>query len=441
MNPVLSLNHFVPDSEAHVARDGRVYVYGSYDISGNTSYCSREYRVFSSADLVEWTDHGVSFRTDPAWLVEHCDREEDAELWSNQTLFAPDCVYYDGKYRLFFCTSSKGEGVADSDRPEGPFRNPRPIEGAHGDAIDPAAFVDDDGTPYLYWGQFEARGAQLSPDCSRILPETEDRNLINEAAHGFHEGSSLRKLGDLYYLVYADISRGRPTCLGYATAASPLGPFEKRGIIVDNTGCDPETWNNHGSIEKVGDRFYVFYHRSTQGTRFNRRLCIEPIEITADGTIPEVEMTTNGVNPPIPAPTSIDAARACVLSGSVRIRPADSRIGGEVLALIQNGDAACFRYIDFGASPRAAAKQTAGRFEAVASSATYGGTIEVHLDDADGELIGTCAIEPTGGFREMRQFQCSIARPTGVRAVWLVFRGSFGRLFDLKSVAFRWNLA
>lgn len=429
MNPVLPFEHFVPDSEARVWDDGAVYVYGSYDISGNSTYCSREYRVFSSHDLVHWRDHGVSFATDPA--VARSAAADDPR-WREQTLYAPDCVRYRGSYRLFFCTSSKGEGVATSPNPAGPFENPIPVDGADGDAIDPAAFVDDDGTPYLFWGQFNARGARLREDLKGIEKDTLAPSLMNENDHGFHEGSSLRKRGDIYYLVYADISRGRPTCLGYATARAPLGPYTKGGVIIDNTGCDPETWNNHGSIERVGDRWYVFYHRSSQGSRYNRRLCIEPIEFDATGAIAEVEMTTSGVSGPLDPTIELDAARACVLDGGARIEPADSAVGGEVLTTITDGASACFRYFDYDlpSSP-------ATRFAALASSNTYGGSIEIRLDAPDGELLGVCRVDPTGDWRTVRRFETDVTAPSGVHALWLVFHGTFGRLFDLKSFSFR----
>ncbi|MNW18537.1 hypothetical protein D3C71_2181340 [compost metagenome] len=61
----------------------------------------------------------------------------------------------------------------------------------------------------------------------------------------------MRKRNGIYYLVHTDISRGIASCLGCATSKSPLGPFEKRGIIIDNVGCDPGTWNNHGSIAAI----------------------------------------------------------------------------------------------------------------------------------------------------------------------------------------------
>ena len=80
MNPILPLRYFIPDVEARVWGDGRVYLYGSPDLQGNTSYCSCEYRVFSSDDMISWTDHGVSFRT----------LGEGAVPWTQSLLFAPE---------------------------------------------------------------------------------------------------------------------------------------------------------------------------------------------------------------------------------------------------------------------------------------------------------------------------------------------------------------
>jgi hypothetical protein len=424
MNPILPVQHFVPDVEARQWQDGRIYLYGSYDISGATSYCSYEYHVFSSDDLLHWQHHGESFRsTQPGSDVP----------WAEQPLYAPDCVYYQGRYYLFFCLSDNSEGVAESLQPAGRFEHAAPIEGAHGDAIDPAVLVDDDGQVYYYWGQFKLRGARLRPDLRGFEPGSLNTELISEAGHGFHEGASLRKRGDVYYLVYTDISRGRATCLGYATSRSPLGPFEKRGILIDNTGCDPESWNNHGSIAEFNGQWYVFYHRSSQASKFNRRVCVEPIRFNPDGTIDEVEMTTQGVSGPIDASTELEAWRACLLSGQVHtqaVGPSPTQPGfSEHLTMIHDGDWAAYKYLDFGSG--------VSQFTAQAGSLAYGGTIELHLDSASGPLIGICSVPRTAGWQSWQSCTCPVEGAQGVRALYLVFRGRPGRLFDLSSFQFR----
>jgi arabinoxylan arabinofuranohydrolase len=436
MNPILPIQFFIPDVEARQWSDGRMYLYGSYDISGRTSYCSWEYHVFSSADLSHWEEHGESF----------CSTGPGADVpWTEAPLFAPDCIYHNGRYYLFFCNADRSEGVAESLSPTGRFSKAAPIEGANGDAIDPAVLVDDDGQVYYYWGQFHLRGAKLRPDLHAIQPETLCSDLITEAGHGFHEGASIRKRNGLYYLVYADISRGRPTCLAYATSRSPLGPFTKGGILIDNTGCDRESWNNHGSIAEFNGQWYLFYHRSSQASNFNRRVCVEPIHFNLDGSLSEVEMTTQGISGPLSANQPIEAWRACLLHGQVRTAaqgPTENDPSvREHLTLIHHDDWAAYKKIDFETQPVLA-------FQARAASLAYGGLIEVHLDQPDGELIGTCDIARTGGWQKWATFSCRIQKAKGVRALYLVFKGredrlsrvarqfDLERLFDLESFWF-----
>lgn len=75
-----------------------------------------------------------------------------------------------------------------ADTPYGPFRDPVAIQGADGDSIDPAVFIDDDGQAYYYWGQFELRGAKLKPDMRELDMSTYHGSIVNEWEHGFHEG-------------------------------------------------------------------------------------------------------------------------------------------------------------------------------------------------------------------------------------------------------------
>jgi hypothetical protein len=442
MNPVLPLNHFVPDPEARVwsqqpGESLRLYVYGSYDVSGDTFYCSREYHTFSTSDLIVWKHHGVSFSTDEA-VARTEDQPPAGGEWADETLFAPDCIERDGVFYLFFCTATNGEGIATSKSPAGPFTDPRPVLGAHGDAIDPSVFIDDDGQAYLYWGQFHCRAARLTDELNAIDPDTLKPDLITEELHGFHEGPSMRKHNGVYYLVYSDISRGRPTCLSYATSEHPLGPFEKRGVIVDNSGCDPESWNNHGSICQMNGQWYVFYHRSSQASRYSRRLCIEKIEIDRSGMIAEVEMTTQGPEDSLDPFRWMEASRACHLSGTVRALPCscvdprcqgDTDYPGEVLGFISDGDAIAYRYFDFSSSPSS--------FELEASSQSYGGSVEVRIDSTDGPVIGTLNVQRTGSWHTFESHTCTVDPVNGVHAVWLTFTGRQGRLMDL--LRFRFN--
>lgn len=393
MNPFLEHQYYVPDAEAHVWQDGRLYIYGSYDIRGGKSYCSPQYHTFSTSDLVHWQDHGISLdASDIAWMQ------------PKRPLYAPDCAYKDGKYYLYFCYADRvgREGVAISDTPYGPFTHPVPVKGADGGGIDPAVLVDDDGTAYLFWGQFALQGAQLNAEMNAILPETQ-RTLLTEADHGFHEGACIRRVHGQYILVYADISRGKATSLGHAVADTPLGNYEKKGIVIDNTGCDIRTWNNHGSICQFNGQWYVFYHRSSLSSRFSRRACLEPIAIQPDGFIPEVEMTTQGVEPPIDAERTLEAYRACALFGGLTTHLDGDK---EILTGGSQDDFASYKYLSF-----------TGQTSYSAMIKGYG-TISVHLDQPFTAPIGTLDVN---NVEKWSTVTCEIKPIQGVHSMHLVF--------------------
>jgi hypothetical protein len=254
--------------------------------------------------------------------------------------------------------------------------------------------------------------------------------ILTDDRDGFWEGVSIRKRNGIYYLVYTDNSRGRATVMAYATSKEPLGPYTKQGVIIDNAGCDPETWNNHGSIQEFMGKWYVFYHRSSQGTRYNRRVCVEPIHFDEDGRIAEVEMTTQGPSGPISARTELEAFRACQVSGSIRVNV--SLVGeafGDTLTHIENGDSATFKYLDF--------HEGIGGFSVRAASATRGGHIDLRLDSPDGPVVGTCSVTATGTWTRWTDFPGKmVGEIQGVHALHVSFRGERGRLMDLLSFRF-----
>jgi len=410
MNPLLPRYFFMPDVEARVMPDGRLYLYGSQDISGSSNYCSKEYHVFSTDDpkMECWTDHGVSL----------CNTKENPGIpfYPDTNLYAPDAVYRNGKYYLYVCGANQFEVVMESDVPQGPFVNARLIEGADGDSIDPAVFVDDDGQAYLFWGQFRLKGAKLKEDMATLDMGSLTESILTEMEHGFHEGASIRKRNDKYYMVYTDISRGKATCMSYAMADSPLGPYKKGGVIVDNIYCDPKTWNNHGSIEEFCGQWYVFYHRTSQGSMACRRVCAEPITFNEDGTINEVEMTSQGASGPICGFEPIDASTACRVKGNICIAPEPQfeRYAADVNEILSNGgggnwveDWAEYKYIDLADGASAWKLRARGC-----------GKISVMVEDYG--IVGALDVNA----KEFTEFSDRLIRKIeGKKAVWLLMDG------------------
>ncbi len=328
-NPILPPEYFFPDGEPHLI-DGELYVYPSCDISAD-GYCSDELYVAHSKDLSDWSIDGPVF-----------DCEKLKNCSAGGLLYAPDSLTVNGKSYLFFCTSDGYEGVAFSDSPAGPFRDPVLItgdkSGEYIKGIDPAVLYDN-GKAYLYWGQFSSFGAELTDDFTKIKENTLVSGLVTEEEHGFHEGSSVRKINGKYYYIFADIHRGKPTALGYAVSDSPLGKYEYQGIIIDNDGCDPKTWNNHGSIECVDGQWYVFYHRSTNNSCFLRRMCAEPIFFDKNGHISEVLPTSTGMGEPFSKGEKLYGYQACGVSGG-------AYISRDRLIVKKGKAAALYRYVD-----------------------------------------------------------------------------------------------
>ena len=415
-NPILPLEYHVPDSEGHVMPDGKLYVYGSFDDREDV-YCSEKYHVVSTADMEHWTIHeeslngnqipwfnnpvapkysGIDWSHPTPFIQKMIQRdlengvdmkakfEEEEKREKPALLFAPDCLERNGKYYLFFCMPDDSEGVAVSERPEGPFNNPIQLPCG---GIDPAIFIDDDGQAYYYWGQLFSHGVKLNEDMISFNRDEIVDDLVTEEEHFFHEGSSMRKIGDTYYYVYADMERGKPTSLGYSTSKSPMGPFTYRGIIIDNDGCDPASWNNHGSIECVNGQWYVFYHRCSRGVQQHRRLCIEKIEILEDGTIPEVKMTSQGIGEPFAPREVIKGYQACEMSGSVYIGVNEDAKSveeyPEVLMNISVGDEVMFRYVK--------SEQEWKEIEILYSGA---GKIQVYMNE---KIVGTINCDKVQG--------------------------------------------
>jgi hypothetical protein len=130
------------DVEARVMPDGRLYLYGSTDVSGRGDYCGHLHYCFSTDDMENWVEHGIIFRNDKTF---------QGIPWSPETpLYAPDAIEKNGKYYLYVCGSRNEEGVAVGESPLGPFSQAKRIEIADGDGIDPAEVRDAYHDPHEY---------------------------------------------------------------------------------------------------------------------------------------------------------------------------------------------------------------------------------------------------------------------------------------------------
>jgi arabinoxylan arabinofuranohydrolase len=404
-NPIVPQGVYIADPSAHVWKDGKMYIYGSRDESPSY-YCSWSYQVLSSSDLRNWTLSNQSFASKGS---------NDEVPYSNDFLYAPDAQYRNGVYYLYYCLSNakSTEGVAVSTSPTGPFTTGINIDLNGKNQIDPCVFIDDNGQAYYIWGQFNAKIAKLKPGMTEIDKSTIKDSVLTQKEHHFHEGGYMIKHNGIYYFIYSDISRAdMPTCIGYSTSKSPTGPFTYRGVIIDNNHCDPGNWNNHGSLVEFKGKWYVFYHRATNGCNTMRKACLEPIKFNDDGSIPEVEMTSQGAGDALNAFNTIDAERACLLIGNIRIQTFSSH--HEVLAGIGNDNKAAYKYINLeNGADSIAVRVAPGKNPC---------KIDVVLDDSWGASIGTIEV-PASNTTGWLTVNAALKPNNGIHALWLRFSG------------------
>jgi hypothetical protein len=335
--------------------------------------------------------------------------------------------------------------VAVSDRPEGPFKllstyryniptgNDEEFCG-HGTFIDPGILVDDDGRVYIYCGYLRSYMAEIDPkDMYSIIDGTYQDDIIPvEKPHKFFEACSPRKVGSTYYLIYSPNPGSR---LVYATSSSPTGPFEYRGIIIDNA-IDYPGGNDHGSICRINDQWYIFYHRMTNGTIMSRRGCVERIQILPDGSIPQVEMTSLGFEKSLSPYQITPADTACVLKGGCLIT--ELNVFTRIVTNITGGCVIGYKYFDFGDDFSGATME----FFVNVKGAGCKSRIHIFIDDdQNGEEIGWCDIGMNDGV-----YSNAVKKITGRHSVFFIVEACFGgwfvdmfkgrRLFDLVSFTF-----
>ena len=348
-NPILPLWECIPDGEPRQFGD-RVYIYGSHDRFGCDRFCDYKLKCWSApvSNLNDWTCHGHIFQTRPD--TDH----ESSVPHTDHELYAPDVVEKDGKYYLYTYIAGAPGCVSVSDRPEGPFKFLSTYEYAPEDAgdngiyNDPGVLVDADGKVYVYYGFEGSNMNELDPETMyKVIPGSLKKQVVDDrrevpAEKRFYEASSPRKIGDTYYLIY---SPRKGSLLAYATSDSPTGPFTARGYIIDN-GVDFPGGNNHGSLCKVGDQWYIFYHRMTNNSVFSRRACVEKVQILPDGSIPTVEMTSLGFEESLSPYKPVKAEIACVLIGGCFVTEKD--LFRRVVTQITDGCIIGYKYFDFG---------------------------------------------------------------------------------------------
>lgn len=278
------------DPSGHVWQDGRMYLYVSHDLECQQDFHMQDWLVYSSADLINWTNHGAFLSLDDL-------------TWADNYAWAPDAAYKNGKYYVVVpagtgfkdrvnpekSTKWMGIGVAVSDSPTGPFVDAigKPLF-TEPYANDPSLFIDDDGQAYLYFhGKgFDYYVVKMTDDLLAL-----DGDFIKMDMGGYEpkmEGPWVFKRGQHYYFTMPENNR----VLTYYMATSPLGPWQYKGEIM----AQENQANNHHSIVQFNDDWVLFYHRwlddpASSCHKKQRHSAMEYMTFNPDGTIQPVKRT------------------------------------------------------------------------------------------------------------------------------------------------------
>ncbi|WP_437320139.1 glycoside hydrolase family 43 protein [Sorangium sp. So ce385] len=408
---------------APMVHDGTLYLYTGHDEdSASTFFGMNEWRVYSSTDMVNWTDHGSPLKyKDFSW--------SKADAWAGQV------IHRNGKFYFYVPTTSRTHnrmviGVAVADSPVGPFKDALggPLINANCGDIDPTVFIDDDGQAYLYWGNPNLCYVKLNEDMISYqgevvrVPMTAEsfgqRTGNAERPTLYEEGPWLYKRDGMYYLAYP--AGGIPEYIAYSTSSSPTGPWTYRGVIMPTEG---DSFTNHPAIIDYKDNSYFFYHNGALpgGGGYHRSVAVERFTYNDDGTIPTITMTEAGP-PGVGALDPYVMTEAETIAWASGVETEACSEGGMNVTSIDDGDYIKVKDVDFGPG--------AGSFEARVASATRGGSIELRLDSATGTLVGTCMVEGTGGPQTWVTKSCAVDGATGKHDLYLKFTGGNGPLFN-----------
>lgn len=430
INPVVQTN-FTTDPAPMVHND-TLYVYTGHDEDGADFFWMQEWRVYSTTDMVNWTDHGSPLAI------------EDFE-WADDRAWAPQCIERDGKFYFYVplhskLTNTMAIGVAVGDTPVGPFRDAigHPLVDGSWDYIDPTVFIDDDSQAYLYWGNPEIYYVKLNKDMVSFdgevckveqtvegfgAPGPKERVKSTEYKDMYTEGPWFYRRGDKYYLLYA--AGGVPEHIAYSMSDSPTGPWRYMGEIMPLS--DTGSFTNHCGVTDYKGRSYFFYHtgKLPRGGGFGRSIAVEEFSYKPDGTFPIIMPTDSGVAPVgYLDPYKRVEAETMAWSQGVRVEP--NARSGVYVSDIHDGDYIRVNNVNFGSGGPAV-------FGASVASALRGGRIEVRVDAPDGELAALMDVPGTGGWEEWKYIETrALAEIPGVHDIYFVFRGRKGpKLFNI----------
>ncbi len=427
-NPIIQ-TIFTADPAPLVHND-TLFLYTTHDEDSSTWFTMKDWRVFSTTDMVNWTHYDVALSLDDF-------------PWADKDAWAAQCIYRNGKFYFYICAHHKEKkqmaiGVAVSDKATGPFKpvSDQPFISANWGDIDPTVFIDDDGQAYLYWGNPDLWYVKLNEDMISYdesvgvvrVPLTHEafgvRKGDDRRNTQYEEGPWLYKRDQTYYMLYP--AGGVPEHLAYSTGPSATGPWTYQDTIM-HIIKDKGAFTNHPGLVDYKGSTYLFYHNTglPGGGGFNRSVCVDELKFNADGSIPVIQPTWQGVGPV----GSLDASGWVEAETIAWEEGLETASDGDQLYITDahKGDYVKVRAVDFGE----------GRKSIVLNVASpTGGKIHVYKGSMTGEPLLTVDVDNTGGATTWKNVEASFKKIRGVHDLYFVFDLEAGQTLNLN----KWKL-
>lgn len=392
-----------------------VFLYTTHDEDDAEGFKMQDWLLYTSTDMVNWTDHGVV-----ASLKSFDWVKRDNGAWAEQV------VERNGKFYMYCPIHGNGIGVLVSNSPYGPFKDPlgKPLvwQKEHWDDIDPTVFIDEDGQAYMYWGNPNCYYVKLNED---MISYSGDIVKLKETPEHYQEGPWFYKRNGHYYLAFAFTCC--PEGIGYAMSDSPTGPWKTKGYIMRPT---ERTRGNHPGIMDYKGKSYVFglnydLLKLETNTHYERRsVSVAEMHYNEDGTIQEVPYWADTKLEQIGTFNPFRKVEAETMAWGYGLKTTPNADKSFSVVDVNNGEYICVRGVDFG-------KNKARRFE-VSALPLEGGNLKIRLDAPDGKIVGNVNIPQGNEISKYELYSCEVNAVSGIHDLYLSFEGENNKdLFEL----------
>lgn len=392
-----------------------VFLYTTHDEDDAEGFKMQDWLLYTSTDMVNWTDHGVV-----ASLKSFDWVKRDNGAWAEQV------VERNGKFYMYCPIHGNGIGVLVSDSPYGPFKDslgkPLVWQKEHWDDIDPTVFIDEDGQAYMYWGNPNCYYVKLNED---MISYSGDIVKLKETPEHYQEGPWFYKRNGHYYLAFA--STCCPEGIGYAMSDSPTGPWKTKGYIMRPT---ERTRGNHPGIMDYKGKSYVFglnydLLKLETNTHYERRsVSVAEMHYNEDGTIQEVPYWADTKLEQIGTFNPFRKVEAETMAWGYGLKTAPNADKSLSVVDVNNGEYICVRGVNFG-------KNKARCFE-VSALPLEGGNLKIRLDAPDGKIVGNVNIPQGNETSKYELYSCEVNAVSGIHDLYLSFEGENNKdLFEL----------